>query len=384
MKSSLRIVSPYLQELAVATVLADAGARASAFKAHNLNRTPFFVKAFNKPKIIKGLLDENIRREKIELCRIFEKKQHALYMRASEAQEDCHELARFFDFFNCEGVYYAVYEYVEQVGSDGLDREKQPTQVMVLADAASGLARLHAFGILHGDVKPANIILYRGEDDREGRVGQPALRGKLIDYDGGCHLSDIPPVGARLLDFDEVYAAPEFQRFLAEDRSVKMDTSMDVFAFAMTAAHVLTGDMPMEAVKSLVDGAEPQALLKLKGLPPAIAEIIVRGVAIDPAQRPKALDLASALSNWLGRRHVASKSRQRTGVAWYDPLLAPRPRRTETQYAEKPVVTPRKTPTPTTTGPYSSLPGTRKRSARVPRLEDMDGDPAPVRRLTDD
>ena len=169
-------------------------------------------------------------------------------------------------------------------------------------------------------MKPDNILLYKGKDDRLGNEGESILRGKLIDYDGGCLISDPPALRYRFLDFDEVFAAPEFLQFLKGNVS-ELSPAMDVFAFAMTCARVLVRSLPMNAGEDIAKGANPKELLGLnsKDIPAPIGDLIVSGLAIDPAPRPTALDFHKRLSDWLGRRKVGKDSQEGNASSWITP-----------------------------------------------------------------
>jgi serine/threonine protein kinase len=398
MEPSRKIVSPYLRELRISDILIDAGGRAMPYKAYDAEEKRFFLKAFNKPRIIKDLLDDIKIKEQAELCIAFERKQEALYMASSRAQADCDELVQFFDFFPYRGVYYAVYDFVGHVDAEELDREGLDTKVLVLADAAAGLARLHAFGILHGDVKPANLLLYRGADDRTGKEGHKAARAKLIDYDGGCLMAAPPPLRYRLLDFDEVYASPEFLRFLKHAPDVQLASSMDVFSLAMTAARVLLGQLPMNAVEALINGVQPKDLLQLETLPqPAVGDLITRGLSLDPEKRPTAIEFRETLSQSVGRNATWTRSMTKSLL---NVITGLRKQRTQPQdeVVAAPSVPLRRSgqhgvgPEGSTTYPGQRPPdaGARPpaaRSPRAPRLEGIQLPQPPVKpghSLTDD
>lgn len=376
------IVSPYLRDLRIIDVIMDGGGRGMPYRVVDDDDRLYFLKAFNKPKIIMDLTDDAMRREQKEICRAFERKQENLYMSSSTAQAECDELVTFHDFFNYRGVYYAVYDYIDLVGGGDLDHEGLHTRVFLLADAAAGLARLHAFGVYHGDVKPANIAVYRGYDDREGKDGQPALRGKLIDYDGGCLLKEPPPLAFRLLDFDDVYAAPEFLKFLSGEPGISLSPAMDVFALSMTAARVLVGDLPFEPVEAIAGGADPMSHLKLGDLPPPLSALVVRGLSLDPAARPTAKDFGDQLSNWLGRRPVSARTRQKLSPVRYTPTA--RPRR-GSQISAEPVERLVRS-APAGGSRTGAIPGSRVRPRSVPHAgASATRLPPPIpRRLTDD
>jgi serine/threonine protein kinase len=154
----------------------------------------------------------------------------------------------------------------------------------VLLDALLGLSHLHASGVIHGDVKPANILV-------DGRQ-----RGRLADFDISI---DTKNRTARVLQTLTMrgtaqgmtleFAAPELQTSMQATRQT------DVFAFGATLAHVRVHCEP--------DDAEEQSAAKRRRLSrdadrPAILEQ-ARGqtdvmVSVLTAQVPKSRPSAEA------------------------------------------------------------------------------------------
>ena len=129
--------------------------------------------------------------------------------------------------------------------------------LMYLADAAEALTVLHTHEppVIHGDVKPANLILTRG-----GRV-------KLVDFG----LSSTPGIGGKRRGTDG-YRAPELLVGASPSRA------SDVFALAATAYSLLTG-APSTGLDAGWEGLEA-------GQGASLATAIRAGLAADPADRP--------------------------------------------------------------------------------------------------
>jgi serine/threonine-protein kinase len=156
----------------------------------------------------------------------------------------------------------------------------------ILAGAATGLAALHARGIVHRDVTPRNILLADGTS-RLGDLGLARAEGMVTPPGGGLTATGtaVGTVG---------YLAPE----LLDGRSAT--PASDVYGLGAVAYRTLTGSLPRPAgsIADLVAARNrPVAPLAgaVVGLPAVVSAAVDRALDPDPARRPTAGDLASAL-----------------------------------------------------------------------------------------
>lgn len=161
-----------------------------------------------------------------------------------------------------------------------------PGDVLDVARATlAGLARAHAAGVLHRDVKPGNLL--RTPD---GRI-------KVTDL-GVAEAADVPSltrtgfvVGTR------PYLAPE--RRSGGPASV----ATDLWALGATLVELLTGEPP---------GDEPTLPALPTGTPPELAALIARLLAAEPAARPA--DAVAAAAILATPAHHPSAAREHTAV----------------------------------------------------------------------
>jgi WD40 repeat protein/class 3 adenylate cyclase/tRNA A-37 threonylcarbamoyl transferase component Bud32 len=134
-----------------------------------------------------------------------------------------------------------------------------PSSVLAyLAQAAEALTHLHSQSppVIHGDVKPGNLILTKG-----GRI-------KLVDF-GLSSATNVPRVRAGTPG----YRAPELAAGAVPSRA------SDIYALAATAFALLTGSAPAGVLPAW-DGFDTGQARQL--------ETAIRlGMATDPARRPK-------------------------------------------------------------------------------------------------
>ena len=160
----------------------------------------------------------------------------------------------------------------------------------MVAQVGDALDAAHARGLVHRDVKPANVLLEpTGDGDRD--------RALLTDF-GIARLSagGASSTGSGSVVGTAAYMAPE----QASDGEV--GPPADVYSLACVAFHCLAGQPPFpgsdaQLVASQHVGGTPPPLGDLvPDLPSGVAQAVARGLAKDPAERPSAGGLGRALA----------------------------------------------------------------------------------------
>jgi serine/threonine protein kinase len=147
---------------------------------------------------------------------------------------------------------------------------------------ADALADAHQLGVLHRDVKPANIL--------RSRFGEPAL----ADF-GLAILAETRDSSVTLEVLTPAYAPPEMFRHSAPSPSV------DVYALCATLYAVMRGKPPRwreDRNPSLITLMElfNHPIPDLPGVPRGLMEILRHGMANEPESRPSAEQLRDMLS----------------------------------------------------------------------------------------
>lgn len=184
-------------------------------------------------------------------------------------------LAAIFEVGEADGKPYLVMEHVEgRTLAVALDRGPlpEPTAVAVGRSLAAALAEVHRRGLVHRDVKPANILL-----DEAGRT-------RLVDFGFATRTgSTVEDEYAGTLR----YCAPEQSGM----RSRPIDGRADLYALGAVLFECATGRPPFEAASAeellrlhaFSPPPEPRSLRP--DLSPALAAIITRLLAKDPDER---------------------------------------------------------------------------------------------------
>ena len=142
-----------------------------------------------------------------------------------------------------------------------------------LGQAAAALDAAHRGGVVHRDVKPANLLL-----DEDGRV-------KVADF-GVASAADLGSfTEAGTVVGTAGYLAPE------QARGERAIPASDLYALAVVAYELLTGARPFERESATAEAMAhvsapiPPASASNPELPPEVDDVLARGLAKDPTHR---------------------------------------------------------------------------------------------------
>jgi serine/threonine protein kinase len=190
-----------------------------------------------------------------------------------------------------QGVHFLATEYISGYDLDRLVTEGGPLPVDLALHctihAARGLAAAHAQGIIHRDVKPANVML---DDKGAVRVLDLGLArvveaGNLI---GGSPVGSLTQSGAYMGTVD--FMAPE-----QADDPRKVDHRADIYSLGCTLYFLLTGRPPFlgdTVLKRLMAHQERPAPSLRAARPEVTAkleEVYLQLMAKGPAERPDSM-----------------------------------------------------------------------------------------------
>lgn len=191
-------------------------------------------------------------------------------------------IPKVYDFIPEETMVYTVMDYIEGESLDALlHRGEQVPQAKIIGWACQlldALCYLHGqppYGILHGDIKPANIMLTPQGDIR------------LIDFNIALALGED---GAVQVGHSRGYASPEHYGLdystrrrshtgrTAGGEALLVDVRSDIYCLGATLYHLLTGEAPAEDAKAVKPIQSPN-------VSPAVAAIIQKAMTPDPDER---------------------------------------------------------------------------------------------------
>src|SRR6266513_1346589 len=211
-----------------------------------------------------------------------------------------------------DGLVYFVMAYVdgESLGAKLKRRGRLPPDESrrIMQETADALGAAHAFGIIHRDVKPDNILL-------EGS------RGRVVVTDFGIAKALSSTTGGATLTATGVaigtphYMSPEQA---AGDREI--DGRSDIYSLGVVGYQMLAGELPVSA---------PTLQDKTPTCPDDLASCVMRSLEKEPEARwPTADALRRALESrsappYRPRRSVGLRGSTRFGEPLSPPMAAP-------------------------------------------------------------
>jgi serine/threonine-protein kinase len=172
-------------------------------------------------------------------------------------------------------------QYVDGIDAASVDPEKLPPEraVQIIKETADALDYAHGMGVLHRDVKPANILLARSGSGRGERVYLTDFGIARLRDDTG-HLTQTGTFTATL-----AYASPE------QLTGATLDHRSDQYSLACSLFWLFTGAGPFAAtnpaavIQGHLQGAPPALSSTRPGLPYALDSVLARAMAKRPDDR---------------------------------------------------------------------------------------------------
>jgi serine/threonine-protein kinase len=230
-----------------------------------------------------------------------------------QSQLDHPGIVRVYEFFTTEENYYLVQEFIAGLSlRDLVERQgavAPPQAVQLLKQALSALDYAHNFhyvdesgapraGIIHRDIKPANLLLDGRANLKITDFGIVKMAGERSMTQTGFNPGTVE------------YMSPE------QLKGFEIDARSDLYSLGVTFFEVLAGRLPFphsetgsdyEVRKGHIE-VEPPSISELRpSVPPALAAIIKRSLAKDPADRfQSAAEFLNAIHDYEGVGYEAT------------------------------------------------------------------------------
>lgn len=192
---------------------------------------------------------------------------------------------------------YIVYEYVPGRTMRDCIRSGEVgdgAAVEIAAQILEGLAHAHATGIVHRDIKPTNVLI----------ADRPEIDVRLLDFGLAQFAEAETLTAAGDVPGTLAYISPE--RLAGQEASYAADVwAVGVVLWeALAGYHPFWSSSPVETARRIDAGAPPLETVR-PDLPRALIDAVNRSLAVNPAKRPTALQLAQRLRDGFAARRRA-------------------------------------------------------------------------------
>lgn len=181
-------------------------------------------------------------------------------------------ILKVYDFGEQKSVAYIVMEYVDGGTLENklmqMGRLSSAEAITFVMQAAMGLEVAHKQKVIHGDVKPGNMLLRRGEH-------------LLLDYSEPISVVNSP---------GHITGTPAYMSPERMDDSVNIGPSVDIYSLGITLFYCLTGQLPfngdfIEVMRKHMAEPLPVGLLRKANISQQIEQIILKMTAKAPTDR---------------------------------------------------------------------------------------------------
>ncbi|HEY5952468.1 MAG TPA: serine/threonine-protein kinase [Kofleriaceae bacterium] len=192
-------------------------------------------------------------------------------------------VARMIELGGRDGTLYLAMEYVGGTPLDKLVLDQGPMEpelaVNLCGQLLDGLHEIHSNGIVHADIKSANVLVEPLPDGTR--------RAVVIDFGLARFANDPCSHDPRLLSGTPDYLAPELIQ------GTPPTFASDIYAAGVVLYELLTGTTPFSGgssteilARQVHDAAVPPSLRSPEQtIPDAIEDVVMRALAKDPAAR---------------------------------------------------------------------------------------------------
>jgi serine/threonine protein kinase len=247
----------------------------------------YFIKEFLQPKwpLPESMGSEEGKERRRQDCYEFERRHNQVMGRLADATvaPGGGNLVTALAFFRSGTMYYKVTEKVITASLASLRDLAEHERAVIFRTLVLSIQMLHRKDIVHGDLKPTNILIQRVP-------GSALHTAKLIDFDDS-YLSGNPPPRDQIVG-DSAYGAPEWFGYATNDDRITapmLTKATDIFALGLIFHQYLINAMPGFATRFSAPGQAVAAGERLafdEEVSPRLVGLLDRMLAPKPGDRP--------------------------------------------------------------------------------------------------
>ncbi len=236
------------------------------------------------------------------------------------AQLTHHNVVQIYDLGQDADIHFFSMEFVRGCSLDELIKKegKLDAEVAVgyVLQAARGLQFAHNQGMVHRDVKPANLMLNEAGVVKVtdlGLVKTPELAKQMDEAEAQAAGADIAAANqlssasAQITNLNVAMGTPAYMAPEQATNAAGVDHRADIYALGCTLYVLLTGRPPFDGASAMevITKHRTEPVIRpeviVKRIPPALSEITLKMVAKKPADRYANMgEVIKALEGYLG------------------------------------------------------------------------------------
>lgn len=258
----------------------------------------YFIKEFLYPKypLPDSPGSEKIKEQKRKACEKFEQHHRELNKRIASKVSIGGNLVFALDFFRHGSCYYKVTEKIDTTSLSPTDISRLPIDDILLISkcVCHSLKIMHDLGIVHGDLKPDNILI---------KKTATGFSAKLIDFDDS-YFSGEPPTNENVVGTPEYFSPEQAAYIMDEDDEVDGKTltlKSDIFTLGIILCEYFTGSKPLVEEKyktvwnSVNNGITPKFTKKISA---KIDDLLTMMLQKDVCKRPTIYEVFKTLKEY--------------------------------------------------------------------------------------
>lgn len=258
----------------------------------------YFIKEFLSPKypLPESPGSEKVKAQKRKACEAFENHHRELNKKIGSKVSLGGNLVFAVDFFRSGACYYKVTEKIDtsSLSCEEISRLPFDKIVLIAKSVCHSIRILHSLNIVHGDLKPDNILI------KKTSLG---YSGKLIDFDDSYFSGNPPTDHESLVGTPEYYSPEQAAYIMDEDDEIPGNTltlKSDIFTLGIILTEYFTGRKPILPEKygsSWVCVEEGESYSFIRKMSDKLESLIRAMLSKKPTDRPTINEVFDALKN---------------------------------------------------------------------------------------